>query len=299
MIYSTLVPLLLILVGSLTAASLFQSQKRTQQDQTVRKHAESLIQTQIVRRMNPVSLDVILDKFNAELPSQNCGLVTRRFKYTKTNLDPMLLDQSKSIIHSILRVINRHSFGRFTFVDVEAIIDSISEGQHCIQVVFFVHEAVRHYTAKLQLDYCMTDNSQSVQIQSLRLLSSKDELLSLPQLDFSQTSILQSDLRTNWDQVITGGDWDSSKHVHPFYYQWDEDGVPPWVIRPAKLVSNLQTLEKVCYTQEPCKYDIDRWDTHGVNEQVKLGKTCSVINHSDHIENPDPYVNPTMFDIDP
>ena len=46
--------------------------------------------------------------------------------------------------------------------------------------------------------------------------------------------------------------------------------------------------------QEPCKYNLHEWDTHGVNKQLKLNTKCSIGNNSDVLPTINPYYNPTM-----
>jgi hypothetical protein len=86
--------------------------------------------------------------------------------------------------------------------------------------------------------------------------------------------------------------------IYPFYYRYDSSKLPEWVYNSPQLVKDIGTLKKVCLTQEPCKYNKHKWDRSSVEPQAKLDKKCSITNHSDRVLPPDPYVNPTLFQLD-
>jgi hypothetical protein len=182
-------------------------------------------------------------------------------------------------------------------LDIENIVELKNmNGSRKINVIFVAHEIDQHYTRKLTLEYIL-ENSGQISINNLSTVSKDPNVLLSEQ--YIKDNIADKNYTISYDSNIFHR-LDNS--IYPFYYRnedkKDNNSLPSWVYQSPQLIKDIDSLKKVCITQEPCKYTMNSWNTKSVEPQVTVDKKCNITNHSDRLLSADPYVNPTLFQID-
>ena len=288
-LYSTLLLILLIIL-----TIIFLRRKNSIKQSHLKEGIATPNFTEYAPKPHKIPLGEILRRYNETIHPVHLENIVKEYKYVRGSFKLELEDLSKQLIKTILGIINANSYSNYKLEDVETIIESInSSGNRLINVQFYIHEFEDHFTRKIVLEYVIYNNKH-ISINYIKPLSSKNELLIFPQQQQHCSDIEEKNYQDNYNRNI---ELDWSNKISPFWYKLDSEVYPDWIVRSGPLLQNIKTLKKVCYSQEPCKYDIDKWDTHGVNQQAKLVKSCNVINHSDRVLLPDPYINPSMFGL--
>ena len=245
---------------------------------------------QKVRNLPYMDIDTILQKYNTLLKPTTLEFTNKKYIYYQGNLDPQLKETSEKIIKQILNIINEYSGNKYKYMNIESIIEKRNvNNTKLVTTMFFMHELDTYSTRKLVLEYVL-NNDNTISLNFIKPTTSSDMMqcngLSKLFNPKENKETIKNSYHLNWNNSL-----------HPYYY-FNNETLPPWIQVSGQLKDDIKNLYKVCYSQEPCKYDLDKWDKNGVNVQSKLHKTCNVINHSDRILNPEPYVNPTLFKID-
>ncbi len=245
--------------------------------------------------LKTIDLELVLKEYNLLLKPIYIENVVKKYHYSKGNIDTQLKETSTDIIKEIFNVINTYSLNKFKFYDIENITEYKNNANNkLIQVQFLIHEVEKHFTRKLNLEYII-HNDNTLSVNALNFVSETNTIMSKPENKVLEIKKQNSkDYYDNIPRTISFS-WNST--IHPFYYSYNKS-LPAWIQISGQFKNDIETLHKVCYTQEPCKYDLDKWDTHGVNKQSKLKENCNIINHSDRILPMEPYINPTLFSID-
>lgn len=260
--------------------------------------------THSLQNLPSKDLNEILNQYNDKLSYEEItDIPIKEYTYTRTNFDRDLRDISTKIVNCILYTINKYNNSKYEFTDLELIKEYKYADKTLIEVELFVHQRFLYSSHLLVLKYIYYPN-KNIKIQSLNTkISYDDKIININQINDKPSpylkSVLDNDINCS-KQVIskykdrtikTNLYWDNT--IHPFWYNNQPHAA--WVVKSGPLLNDLELLRDICYTQEPCKYELNQWNTHGVNKQVKLVKSCNISNHSSRILDPDPYVNPTLF----
>ena len=239
------------------------------------------------------NLEDVLEKYNKQLYPSLLELSYKKYIYPNNSAPPNLLNGTRNIIEILLATVKEHSGLNLKLLDIENIVELKNiGGSRKINSIFICHEIDQHYSRKLLLEYIM-DNEGKISINSLKTLTTEPTVLLSEQ--YIKDNIADKSYTVNYSETVVPTADDS---IYPFYYRYDSSKLPDWVYNSPQLVKDIGTLKKVCLTQEPCKYNQYKWNRSSVEPQVKLDKKCNVINHSDRVLPPDPYVNPTLFQLD-
>ncbi len=241
-----------------------------------------------------IDLEEVLDKYNKLLKPIYLENIARKYHYSKGNFNTQTKEICESIIKELFNVINNYSYTKYKLYDIDNITEyKSSVNNRLIQCQFLIHEVEQHFTRKLNIEF-VVNKDNTISINYIRFASQTHTLMSEPKVRKLENEKRDTKDYLDMKQTLSLA-WNTS--IHPFYYNYNK-AMPAWVQISGQFKNDIDTLHKVCYTQEPCKYDLNVWDTHGVNKQSKLKENCNIINHSDRILKPEPYVNPTLFSID-
>ena len=221
-----------------------------------------------------INLEKILDDYNSEKKDFLGEFhILGKENYTKDNIPQKMKSKSDSIISNILNKFNHKYKTRYKIMNIEEITKFKTATKGCVyKVIFYIHEVNKFSTRKLIINFCI--NKNKIKIISLNSFES-----------FYKTCSYKGFDNSNYKDISDT----KNDTLYP------EDGTRNNWIENDEL--NLLKSKGLVKPQEPCKYDIDIWDTNGVNKQVKLHKSCNGINHSNRILDNLPYVNPTIFKL--
>lgn len=254
-----------------------------------------------------LDIDQTLEKYNKTVTPTIIENVKSEYTYVEGDLPPDLVTIARSTIACILRTINKYGNTNIRFVNFETIIETIGvNNDRIITAQFFTIDPNIKTSRKFILQfYISVDNN--ISINYLRPeMAGKDFYTMLNQsfVHGLDTDLVEKKANTLdlyfRDNAKLGGinnTLQSYLELTPDEQNKNSLVEPAWIRNSHTLYKDLVLLKKLCYTQEPCKYDLQLWDTHSVNSQYKLENRCNVINHSDRILSPDPYINPTLFSL--
>jgi hypothetical protein len=253
-------------------------------------------------------LNEILLEYNSQLSYEKItDIPLKEYTYTRTNFDKDLRDLSSKVVNCILHTINKYNNSKYEFTDLEVIKEYKYSDKTLVEVELFVHQRVLYSTHLLVLKYIYYPN-KNIKIQNLISKTTSKEPYQMRTTSTASVcndsspflkSILDTDIHCSTpivskykDRTITVNlNWDN--RIHPFWY--NNQPHAEWVVKSGPLLKDLELLRDICYTQEPCKYELTQWNSQGVHKQIKLEPSCNISNHSSRILDPDPYINPTLF----
>jgi len=222
-----------------------------------------------------MDINTLLNKINSDL-SQKFTIENplRNYTYSKNNLEDTIKNSGKCIIGKALNKINSKFRTRYKLLNIETInrkIDIINNEE--ITIIFLIHEVNKFSTIKLVINY-FKDSKNYIKLNYIKSLHNL-------KVKSNKKFTLQEYAR---DNVIEYRNINGMNKKEESYTKTILD-------------NDMDFLNKIGAVQEPCKYDLDIWDTNSVNVQLKLNKKCTGINHSDRILPKQPYVNPTIFKL--
>lgn len=239
------------------------------------------------------NLEDVLEKYNKQLVPSLIELSHKKYIYPNNSAPPKLLNGTRNIIDILLATVKEHSGLNLKLLDIENIVEFRNiGGSRKINTIFICHEIDQHYSRKILLEYIM-DSDAKISINSLNTLTTEPTVLLSEQ--YIRDNVVDKNYTIEYANSIAQ---DKDNSIYPFYYRYDSSKLPEWVYNSPQFVKDIATLKNVCLTQEPCKYNLHKWNKSSVEPQAKLDKKCNVINHSDRVLPPDPYVNPTLFQLD-
>jgi len=239
-----------------------------------------------------IDIPSILDSLSKKGSNKEIGDIDKHYTYSKGNFERNLLEEATSIINKILNDLNDNYSLRLKLYDIDRIEEIIDKQANKQYIVSFVAYRVdKHATSRLVLCYYKSlNNNISVnylksESNSLVGKTTKENTLGpyhhLPAKDSFNKTLLK--------ELPNNNRLDFSRYA-PI---------------TANFNCEIKENHKLIRLQEPCKYNMHEWDTHGVNKQMKLHKKCSIGNNSDVLPPVNPYFNPTMngpninMDIEP
>tara|TARA_B100000575_G_scaffold182798_1_gene146899 strand:- start:4162 stop:5082 length:921 start_codon:yes stop_codon:yes gene_type:complete len=220
-----------------------------------------------------------LDQYNVELTTQKIKVITKHNSYGKGSFNDKIKQEVKPTINRVLNNINTIGEHRLKLLEIdriEEIIDSEGNIQYLVQI--FVHTVDTSASSKLVLNFyksakgIININSLQPESKTLKEIGNLKSVTNTPEENmykqFQKIGVL--------DPIQEDIDFGAPLSKLPIYEQ-----------------SSNSTLTKS--VTEPCKYNLNSWDTRGINDQIKLYKKCSITNNSSQLPAYNIYKNPTMF----